>query len=163
MKVYIVTCGEYSDYYIDRVFTDRTKAEEYREWRVDANDIEEYEVDDGCVVDKYYHVIVSYTFYAGNRYEKPTARIEKCNVKCLGYASVSNYNYPLYSSGHVSLRLSRYIPEANWNEEFYTNRYIKAIYDLAAQAKQLLLEGWTDRQINEMWNKTLADEENSND
>ena len=162
MKIYIVTRGEYSDYYIDRVFTDRAKAEEYREWCADANDIEEYETDDNCVVDKYYHISVTYTVYAGNRYEKPTVRIEKCHAKCLGYASVSDYRYATYSNGYARLYLSRYIPEANWNEEFYTNRYIKAIYDLAAQAKQLLLEGWTDSQINEVWNQN-RDGENNDD
>ena len=32
MKIYIVTCGSYSDYCINKVFTDKDKAEEYRKW-----------------------------------------------------------------------------------------------------------------------------------
>ena len=50
MKVYVVTCGEYSDYHIVAVFTDREKAEEFikvrndkiSRWGDDAYNIEIY-------------------------------------------------------------------------------------------------------------------------
>lgn len=51
MKVYIVTSGEYSDYRIDKVFTDKEKAEDFAK-RASTNnygedyDVEEYDTED---------------------------------------------------------------------------------------------------------------------
>lgn len=162
MKIYIVTCGSYSDYYIDKVFTDRDKAEEYRKWCPDANELEEYDTEDDCVIDKYYKIVVDYCVYDYNRFEKPNVRIERCHSKCKGYVHVSDYREVYYSNKYTKICLIRYISEANWNEEFYKARYTKAVYDLMAQAKQLLSEGWTDRQINEMWSQ-IGNKENANE
>lgn len=161
MKIYIVTRGEYSDYYIDKVFTDRDKAEEYRKWCPDANELEEYNTEDDCVVDKYYKIMVDYYTYDYNRFEKPNVRIERCNCKGNGWTHVYDRRNISYQP-HTGVVLTRYISETNWNEEFYTKRYIKAVYDLMAQAKQLLSEGWTDSQINDMWNQ-VGNGENNND
>lgn len=155
MKIYIVTCGEYSDYYIDKVFTDKEKAEEYRKWCPDANDVEEYDTEDDYVVDKYYKIVVSYTVYDSRRTETPNIRIECCHDKANGYIHVSDYHKDFYTTKSTRITLVRYISEANWNEEFYTERYTKAVYDLMAQTKLLLSEGWTDRQINEMWERKI--------
>lgn len=49
MKVYIVTSGEYSDYGIRRVFTDKERAELYcamHESDYDAPEVEEWDADD---------------------------------------------------------------------------------------------------------------------
>lgn len=46
MKVYIVTDGSYSDYMIERVFSNPDAAEEFKKWHNISNDIEEYEVYD---------------------------------------------------------------------------------------------------------------------
>ena len=162
MKIYIVTCGEYSDYYIDKVFTDKEKAEEYRKWRPESNEVEEYDTEDDCVIDKYYKIVVDYRTYDYNRFENPNVRIERCNSKRKGYVHVSDYHKRCYTNQHTQIVLVRYISEANWNEEFYTQRYTKAVYDLMAQAKQLLSEGWTDSQINAMWDQ-IGNKESNND
>ena len=44
-KVYIVTSGEYSEYYIDAVFSTRKKAEEFVDYNGPSFEIEEYEMD----------------------------------------------------------------------------------------------------------------------
>ena len=46
MKVYIVTDGYYSEYMIEKVFSNRPAAEEYKEWHNIHNEIEEYEIYD---------------------------------------------------------------------------------------------------------------------
>lgn len=49
MKVYIVTSGEYSDYGIDRVFTDKERAELYcaiHECDYESPQVEEWDADD---------------------------------------------------------------------------------------------------------------------
>ena len=50
MKVYVITAGQYSDYHIERIFTDKTLAEEYYKQQkndpsADVNDITEWETD----------------------------------------------------------------------------------------------------------------------
>ena len=160
MKIYIVTCGEYSDYYIDKVFTDRDKAEEYRKWRPESNEVEEYDTSDDYIIDKYYKIVVDYRVYDYNRFENPTVRIERVTYKGEGYVSVYNSHSSYSSNNYTKIVLIRYISEVNWDEEFYTARYTKAVYDLMAHAKQLLSEGWTDRQINEMWSQIGKKENN---
>lgn len=58
MKIYIVTSGEYSDYSIDSVFTDKAKAEACVELRNRASnysvyDIEEWEADEEMPFEAY--------------------------------------------------------------------------------------------------------------
>lgn len=78
MKIYIVTFGCYSDYSISKVFTDRAKAEEYKEWLPDANDIEEYETEDDLVVNKYYELYIDFTVFPDGQ-RGPNVRIQKAN------------------------------------------------------------------------------------
>ena len=155
MKVYIVTTGCYSDYCIDRVFTDRAKAEEYRKWCYDANDVEEYDTSDDYHVNKYYKIWVTYRVNDDGNNQKPHMRIETCCNPTRNFTSVNDYHK--YGGKYIDLTLVRYIPESNWNEEFYRNKYIKAIYDLAATARQLSFEGFTNKQINEIWEQTISD------
>ena len=65
MTVYIVTSGEYSDYNIEKVFSNKPAAEDYIEWRRPSQyRIEEYEMlDNGKDIDiegqaKYYYIEV---------------------------------------------------------------------------------------------------------
>lgn len=155
MKIYIVTCGSYSDYRIDKVFTDKAKAEEYRKWCYDANDVEEYDTEDDCQFDKYYKIFVSYRVHDNEINNKPDIMVERCSDRRCSYTIVDDCHR--YGGKYIDIHICRYIPETNWNEEFYVNKYTKAIYDFAAQARQLLSEGFTDRQINEMWNQTIKD------
>lgn len=61
MKVYIVTSGEYSDYHIDAVFTDKKKAETYYSahnsegypYFIEVYDIDKYGISAPCGVYEY--------------------------------------------------------------------------------------------------------------
>ena len=157
MKVYIVTCGSYSDYHINKVFTDKDKAEEYRKWCYDANDVEVYDTEDNFEFTKFYHVIINYRNNDNGRNSEPTVNIERCTHerRCNNYTSFSDSHR--YGGRYVDIYISRYIPEENWNEEFYKNKYIKAAYDLMAIARQKLIEGFSDGKITEMFNETYRD------
>lgn len=157
MKVYIVTTGCYSDYCIEKVFTDRDKAEQYREWCRDANDVEEYDTEDDVQFNKFYCIRVSYRVNDNGLNEEPKVYIEKCIKEQVvnGYTHVSDAH--VWGGRFVDISISRYIPEQNWNEEFYRNKYIKAIYDFAAITRQKLFEGFTDEQITKMFNATYKD------
>lgn len=152
MKVYVVTSGSYSDYGIDKVFTDRAKAEEFCEWNTgwigDSSRIEEYETEDDLIVDKYYEIKVEYTWYDNGGFE-PSYRITK-------YAH-ENKEYTWYDEGddrhghYYKLTLYRCVGAQNWNEEFYVNKFKKAVYDLAAIVKMRKLEGFSKRNIQELF------------
>lgn len=46
MTVYVVTSGDYSDYGIEAIFSTQEKAAAYAEALMDANGVEEYDLDD---------------------------------------------------------------------------------------------------------------------
>ena len=52
MKVYIVTEGCYSDYSIQKVFSNKPAAEEYKKWHNLGNEVEEYELYDSSFADE---------------------------------------------------------------------------------------------------------------
>ncbi len=157
MKVYVVTTGCYSDYQIDRVFTDKYKAEDYRKWCRDANDVEEYDTEDNFVFKKFYKMHIQYRVNDDGRNLEPKVTIQKCVHEQVfkNYTSVSDMHK--WNGKYIELFMTRYVPEENWNEDFYRNKYVKAIYDFAAIARQKLFEGFTDRQITDMFNETYKD------
>lgn len=69
MKIYIVTCGEYSDYYVLAAFLDKSKAESFvkkynrPDGYYDRAEIEEYE--EGVPFDFNSHDIYEVRFYEG--------------------------------------------------------------------------------------------------
>lgn len=150
MKVYVVTAGAYSDYRIKKIFIDKAKAEEYKEWLPDANDIEEYETEDNLVMNKYYKIVVSYRVNDNGLDESPYVGITKCLAADI-YGNSTHYAEYYFSRCFV-LNIVRFIPEQNWNEEFYKNKYTKAIYDLAAIAKYKKQEGFSEKDINMLFN-----------
>ena len=152
MKVYVVTTGCYSDYTISKIFTDKDKAKEYKEWLYDSNDIEEYETEDDLEVKKFYKIYVNYDVY-DNKVTQPLVQV----FKCCGFDVWQNYTwYTAYDGSglfgchippHFQVSITRYIPAENFNEEFHRNKYIKAVYDLAAIAKQKRIEGASEKDI----------------
>lgn len=157
MKIYIVTTGCYSDYCIDKVFTDKDKAEEYRKWCRDANDLEEYDTEDDVEFQRFYRIRVHYRVNDNGLNSEPSVSIERC----VSEQTYGDYTYVDdahdWGGRYIEITIVRYIPEQNWNEQFYINKYTKAIYDFAAIARQKLFEGFTDRQITEMFNVTYKD------
>lgn len=152
MKIYIVTSGCYSDYHIEKVFTDKNKAEEYKEWLYDANDIEEYETEDDLIVNKFYNINVSADVYP-NGILGPDVRI----VKRLNTNNPSNYFYDY--GKYFKLSINRCVAEENWNEEFYVNKYTKALYDLIAIVKYHLSNGIPHQLVNKLINEQIKEDE----
>ena len=147
MKVYVVTTGAYSDYTIEKIFTDKAKAEEYKEWLYDSNDIEEYETeDDFVVVDKFYKITVTYDVH-DNHDTTPNVNVYKCTKQDVYQTNICYRDYNRYHSKYFTVVFTRFIPEQNWNEEFYRNKYTKAAYDFAAIAKCKKQEGFSEHDI----------------
>lgn len=144
MKVYVVTSGEYSGYMINKIFLDKDKAEEYKKWLPDSNDIEEYDTSDKDVIDKSYQVRIELRWYP-NKKEKLIARAWKdCE-------SDSKYNfYANYGDTWEELDVVRTVSGENFDEEFWKDKLTKYIYDLKAYVEYLKVEGFDEKQIREV-------------
>lgn len=143
MKVYIVTSGIYSDYTIERVFSNRPAAEEYKKWHNLHNDIEEYEIynepftkEDG---EKTMLIRVQGTVYpeavVNIRYESHPHMIYEGTIR--NGAGIMNYK----KDGVFDVYCYRCIPADRWDEEKYKDRLTKVLYDYAAIAKLMFAEG----------------------
>ena len=143
MKVYIVTSGTYSDYMIQKIFLDKDKAEEYRKWLPDSNDVEEYDTSDDDIIEKKYKVRIDLKWYP-NKEEKLIARSWKdCE-------SDYNYNwYSNYSDIWEELTVVRTVSGENFNEEFWKDKLTKHIYDLKAYVEYLKVEGFDEKYIRD--------------
>ena len=135
MKVYVVTSGSYSDYHINKVFTNKTKAEEYAEWHYnwDGTHVEEYDTEDDFVVDKYYDIRIHAKVYP-NGVLGPDVKITKRD-------EMQHYNWLYNYSDHFELTIVRSVSLANWDEDFYVKKYTKSLYDLIAIVKYHMANG----------------------
>lgn len=143
MKVYIVTSGTYSDYMIQKVFLDKDKAEEYRKWLPDSNDVEEYDTSDDDTIKKQYKVRIELKWYP-NKIENLIARSWKdCE-------SDYNYNcYMNYSDIWEELVVTRTVNADNYDEQYWKDKLTKYIYDLKAYVEYLKTEGCDNKQIKD--------------
>lgn len=141
MKVYIVTSGEYSDYMIRKVFLDKDKAEKYKEWLPNSNDVEEYDTSDDDVIEKQYKIRIDIKWYP-NKKEKLIARSWKdCE---------SDWNFNLYhdySDMGEELVVVRTVNSDNYYEQYWKDKFTKYTYDLRAYVNQLKAEGFNEKQI----------------
>ena len=160
MKVYVVTEGSYSDYAIEKVFSNRQAAEEFKKWRRIQNDIEEWEVydepfdnQDG---EKVMFIRIQGTVYpeavVDLRYDiRPNIIHEGCITRGAGVYGLSDHK-----EAGFEIYIYHYIPADKWDEEKYKDKLTKALYDYAAMAKYMIAEGAT----MDMINLTLMNKEN---
>lgn len=149
MTVYIVTNGSYSDYTIEKVFSNKPAAEEYKKWHNITNDIEEYEVCDEPFVkedgEKMMFIRVQGTVYpeavVDIRFDiRPTMLLDGTITRCSGICSYGKTAYTIFKYIHV--------PADKWDEEKYKTKITKSLYDLAGIAKSMFAEGATVDMIN---------------
>ena len=144
MKVYVVTDGEYSDYNIQKVFSNIEAAEEYKYWHHITNDIEEYEVADTALdieEKRYWFIKVSGIVYpeavVNIQYEIHPATINDRHIKQGVYVDTWEYKY----RSTLKIWNYHYVSAENWNEEKYKEKYTKALYDQAALVKYMIADG----------------------
>lgn len=162
MKVYIVTDGDYSDYTIQKVFSNKEAAEEYKYWHHIANEIEEYEVADTAMDtedQRYMFIRVYGTSYpeavVDIKYEINPQTISDNHIKRgAGLWDYRNYN----KTGAFTLYNYHYIPAENWDEEKYKEKYTKALYDQAALIRSMFADGAEVDMINKVLRTTEEEE-----
>ena len=142
MKIYVVTSGTYSDYCIRRVFLNKEKAEEYRLWLRDANEVEEYDTSDDILIEKKYHVYVELRWYPD--------KSEKINASAFKDTE-SNSNYQIYTDYNdwEQISISRIINAENYDEQYWKDKITKVAYDLRADVEYLKTEGLSYKQIRD--------------
>lgn len=141
MKVYIVTSGTYSDYMIRKIFLDKDKAEKYKEWLPDSNDIEEYDTSDDDVIDKQYKIRVNLKWYPNKKENLIVRSWKDCE-------SDYNYNYYTnYADIWEELLVVRTVNADNYSEQFWKDKLTKHIYDLKAYVEYFKTEGFDEKQI----------------
>lgn len=149
MKIYVVTDGFYSDYTIEKIFSNRLAAEEFKKWRRIQNDIEEYEVYDEPFGkhdgEKVMFIRVQGTVYpeavVDIRYEiRPELLRDLELSKGTGINSVPK-------PGVFNIHCYRLVPADNWDEEKYKDLLIKILYDYAGIVKAMLADGASIRDI----------------
>ena len=151
MTVYIVTDGAYSEYSIEKVFSNKSAAEEYKKWHNITNDIEEYEVYDEPFVkedgEKMMFIKAHGTVYpeavVNIRFDiRPTMLLNGTTRRCAGLFSPPKNNtcFDIYSYAHI--------PVDKWDEEKYKDKLTKSLYDLAGIAKSMFAEDATVDMIN---------------
>lgn len=164
MKIYIVTDGSYSDYTIERVFSSREAAEEYRYWKRIYNAVEEYEVHDSAFTtedgERAMFIEVRGAVY-------PEAVV---NITCSVRQSLTNVDTRISGAGvygtengYFSIYTYRYVPLDKWDEEKYKNKLTKSLYDLAAMAKDMFAEGASPMMVDRALNNELKENEDESD
>ena len=157
MKVYIVTDGSYSDYTIERVFSNREAAEEYKKWHnIRYNEIEEYEIYDEPFIKEdgeqavlvRVHGLVFPEAIVNFNFETSYRMIHDYAV--LSGAGISSRS----RDGGIGLYAYHYVPVEQWDEDKWRAKMTKVLYDYAAMAKDMFADGATmsmvDRALSNM-------------
>ena len=160
MKVYIVSNGEYSDYTIERVFSNREAAEEFKKWHHISNDIEEYEIYDEPFRpnegEKAMFIRVQGTVY-------PEAMVDiRFDIRCeliRDRALRSSAGICPYGKTAYTIFKYLYVPADKWDEEKYKAKMTKSLYDLAGVAKALFAEGASVRDVEQALREVEEEDE----
>jgi hypothetical protein len=152
MKVYIVTNGEYSDYMIEKVFSNRPAAEEFKKWHNIRNEIEEYEIYDEPFT-KEDGERAMFIRVQGTVYPEAVVDIKydiRPNMICEGAITRGSGVSKLGHRGSEAFEIYtyRFIPADLWDEEKYKAKFTKALYDLAAIAKSMFADGANIDMVN---------------
>jgi hypothetical protein len=151
MKVFVVTNGCYSEYTIERIFSNRPAAEEYKKWHGIRNEIEEFDVYDEPFIKEdgeramlirvqgmvYPEAIVNIRFETGHNMIRSYTK-----TRGAGISSMSK-------DGNFSIYVFRCIPIAHWDEEKLKAKMTKHLYDLAAVAKSMFDDGASVSMVEE--------------
>lgn len=160
MKVYIVTDGYYSDYTIEKVFSNREAAEEYKKWHRISNGIEEYEVydepfgkDDG---ERMMFIRIQGTVYpeavVDIRFDiRPEIVNNKAFARSTGLSAYGKTAYTIFKYVHIQADL--------WDEEKYKAKLTKSLYDLVGVAKAMFAEGASVRDVEQALREVDAEDE----
>ena len=152
MKVYLVTEGCYSDYHIEAAFSTKEKAEELVEamGRHSSAGIEEFELDQQF--DQYMCIEIQVQIKSGS----PVIKSKTIRITNFLTDYIRNATYFSNYLGY-ELQLKRFVPIENCDEIAHLLKYEKAAYDFMNIALQKIHEGFSVRDVNQMFNSEEVD------
>lgn len=162
MKLYIVTCGDYSEYRIRKVYLDKNKAEQYA--KAIAKDypfINEWETsdDEKETIRPIYYVCAKYT--KEGEYDKHIdIEIDQTNTAEDSEEGIRiNHVGVSHDKNKIEVMVQTVISE-NSDEEKIKAKYTKVLYDLMSKIESLIkIEQWTGEMVESWLNEN--DEEYS--
>lgn len=135
--VYIVTSEYYSDYSIDAVFKDKSKAEFYCKCHSNC-EIEEYYYSDEKIFTPYDAVNIRFVIYINeNRFDSRFYFFKAAKEDNL--CSFKNTDSVYIYGNEIKIYLSRLLPN-NYKEEVIRKKYTKVCRDLMAEILYLVSE-----------------------
>lgn len=160
MKVYIVTTGCYpDDYMIEKVFSNRSSAEEYKKWHNIKNEIQEYEIynepltkEDG---ERTMFIKVQGTVF-------PEAIIDisydiRPHMYREGYTTKGSGILKYKKPGAYVIYNYYYVPINKWDEEEYKVKLTKSLYVLADMAKTMFANGASITEVGNILRHTVEE------
>lgn len=152
-KVYIVSAGEYSDWYIKKIFLNKEKAEAYHKICNDyaLNDIEEYETSDEEIIMPINYCECKYRVFDYNKYgyHKLSGEFD-CTIKHGNTEDddEEDLNQIYFYDGELQLKR---VIHGNYNQEQVNEKYLKVCQDLAAFIRnEIIVNGVNEDDISEL-------------
>jgi hypothetical protein len=145
MKVFVVTSGCYSDYTIERLFSNRSAAEEYKKWHGISNEIEElYVYDEPFTKEDGERAMLIRIQGTVCPEAVGNIRVETRHTMIHDYtkthgAGITRMNYG--SDRSFAIYTYRSVPINIWDEEKWKVKMTKHLFDLVAVAKSMFAEG----------------------
>lgn len=155
-KVYIVSCGSYSDWRILHIFRNKEKAYYYHSLcnAYDLNEVEEYEISDDILFEPIYYVDFKYAIMDlvddsdFRKYSKQNYEINVCNSNTLE-STFDSLTKTRYNNGII--HLLRPIKNNKYSINDLENKYLKVCYDLEAKIRYELQNGLNKYDINKLF------------
>ena len=136
MKVYVVTAGEYSDYHIEKIFSDRESARLYAMMDADRQ-VEDYDVDDVGVNNTMRYVLIKYNF----RYNEIRELTLHSNPEV---PHIEDDWYPYFcftlslSNAKLYASIIRYGKTSRMIKKITTDKFAEYLYEHGTSRKELL-------------------------
>lgn len=136
-EIYVVTAGSYSDYHIEAIFKEKSKAEFYCSCHENC-DIEEYNFSDDCIFTPFNSVTINFTI------RRDTNDDVSFNFRCFAkedgkYYLENRNSVHVYEYDWLTITLQRRLPN-NYDEQAIRSKYTKVYQDMRAEILYLVQE-----------------------
>ena len=147
--IYIVTSGSYSDYKIDGVFKDKSKAELYCKCHSGCG-IEEWELSDEDIFTPFNHVSIHFDTRQDAGRDNNYFIFECSAIEDSDFYLKNQDSVTVYDKDWIEVWLYRRLPN-NYDKEQIRLKYTKVFQDLRAEILYLVSElncdSWEDREL----------------
>ena len=135
--LYVVTAGCYSDYHIEAIFINKSKAELYCTCHEDC-EIEEWDLSDDKIFTPFNMVIINFEI-RNNGNDKIYFNFKHLAKEDSSFYLENRDSVTVYEHDWMTISLYRRLPN-NYNEQAIKNKYTKVYQDLRAELLYMMSE-----------------------